>query len=227
MLATDNTLRSELIRFFIEEFQATINAFEKIDTAKLNFIRTYYLEILEAELVTLDELLMQPTQVLILLSNENLLELIQDELVAFAELTSCSPQELEILLDYEIRLPIVENNLTVRQLLDLYNENPKHLEYLTCDDLYDAVLEMAPNVDPLLMHYAEEQNVDLEDVMDALCESDQMLFRINLGWDDEDPVSDDEQCFGDEEELSHTEASETGSDRNDDSTDDETVFRIR
>ncbi len=91
------------------------------------------------------------------------------------------------LVDFDLSKPFCERNMTLFELIKLYDENPMHLVCLTCDDLTELLLDNAPDIDPIVLEYAQEEDVDFEWVLEQFCESEQALFRQNMGWDEEDP----------------------------------------
>ncbi len=124
------------------------------------------------------ELLNIDHQKRVLFQREPYLSLLQDEVVSIDELDQYDYEDLRGLADYDIQTPITERDLTIDDLITLYQEDPFHLVCLTCEDLTDLVLNTAPDVNKVLMGYAEE--VDFNWVSKQLCESEQMLFDMNL-----------------------------------------------
>lgn len=61
------------------------------------------------------------------------------------------------------------------------------------DDITDAILDLAPDVDEDLMQWAEEE--DIQWVMEQLGESDEMLFKMNLGYFSSPENSDHESDY--------------------------------
>lgn len=228
----DIKYRKELIQELRDLCDVEKKEFSKIDTTKIAFIHDNFSELLQQELVDIFRLLNMPFQQLILIAEEEIIDLLIDELTNLDELAKCSIEELEAFSQYNISFAILERGMTITELRKLYSENPDHLEYITCEDLDDLVLQEAPDLPALLLEYARNYDVDLEWVMDELCESEQLLFRIRLGLDEdyeEDPFDGDEQ-YDEEEyynEVSQDDAEIHGDETQenfDDETDDEADF---
>jgi hypothetical protein len=179
-LAIPPETRQFYINYFANTFEGEIQAeeFNKIDTYKLELIYENYRELLEDDFSYLNTLLTLNSLQLKLISEEPFCELIED-MSLFKELAQCSPEQLKILQDYDIAKPLTEDNMSIPELMKLYEEDPVHLACLTCDSLYDLVLDIAPDVDPIVMEYARNMDIDLEDIASQLCESDASLFRLN------------------------------------------------
>lgn len=186
-LGEDTDRRKELIDNFVESFEVDDIIFDKVDTSKLDFINETFIECLEEELVDLEDLLKLSLLQLRLIADERILDLIIDGIISFDEIAECSLEELEALIQYDIKIPIIEQDMTIADLRRLYAEDPRHLIYLTCDDdeLYDLVQGEAPDVNPLLMQYAEDNCVDIEAIIGELGESEKQLFEVELGYYDE------------------------------------------
>ena len=188
-MAEDAQVRKNLIQYFIVLFEVDKDRFIKIDTQKLTLLRETFNFIFADNDVELDEILEVSFQQLTIISQEPFYELLSEGLVQFRELAECSLQQLENLSRYDLQKPIVEKDMTIAELVKLYDEDPIHIVCLTCEDLTDYVLENAPGIHPIVLEYAKEEDVDFEDILEALGESDQLLFRHNIGWD-EDPYED-------------------------------------
>ena len=66
-----------------------------------------------------------------------------------------------------------------------YREDPMHLECLVADDMTDLVLEHAPDISETLEHYAHMHGVDFQFIYSQLTESEQILFNIRFGFEEE------------------------------------------
>lgn len=181
----DEEIRRPLIQYFVELFEEDHGRFSKIDTQKLVVLRENFYSILEDSDIDLDEILGVSSQQLYMLSQEPFYELLEDDMVTFPELTECTLLQLENLAQYNLRKPIEERGMSISELLRLYDEDPIHLTCLTCDDLTDSILENAPDIHPIVLQYAREEDVDFEYILEQLGESEQILFRQNIGFYDD------------------------------------------
>jgi|688.fasta_scaffold13698_5 hypothetical protein len=149
-----------------------------IPTPTLLIILEGYVDLLEMEIFSFEELISTPRQKLEIIRRKPFYDLLSDEKVDFKELTSLTIEELEILKDYDIQEALF-NGYSFKELIDLYRKDPLHLDCIT-KDIYDLVLERAPDIDPIIMEYAVQQDIDLGEIADQLGESDRMTFEMNL-----------------------------------------------
>lgn len=193
VLNEDSRFRENLINYFEEILKIEKSKLEKIDTTKLNLIYCNYNEPLENEEIAFDDLVSLNALQLNLIADTTLLELVFAKYLTLQELAQCTPEELEIFLNCEIKPALLEHSLSFSQILLLYRENPLHLRCLTCNDIFDLVLEFAPEVNSIVMEYADD--VDFNEVKEQLCETDGYTFDLNLSnYFDEghSPEGDDE-----------------------------------
>ncbi len=200
VLDEDGKKHHLLTEHFITACDSSAKELEKVDTSKLEIIKDCFSEILEDDKEPFNILINMPTEKLRLLGKEVLVDLILEGWVTFNELAQCSTEELGILSSYDdIKKPIIENEMSIGELLALHAKDPMHLTCLTCDDLTDLVYEMAPDVDPVLLDYAQQADVDFDWVIEQLSEYQAVLFKTNLS-NNEYSIDDEEQ-----EELSQDE----------------------
>jgi hypothetical protein len=185
LLEDDMVHRQELIAFFVHNYSIDESVLRSINNFKLDLIQTYFDGHLDCELVTLVDLINTRISILILITNQNLMKLLEDEEISFAELTTYTETQLEVLKEYDISLAL-DKGYTLDELLSLYSEDSMHLDCLCCDDITDLVLEQAPDIHPIVMEYAIDFDVDFDFILESLCDSDSMQLRITLGHEDAD-----------------------------------------
>ena len=202
--------RQQLINYFVKNCSAKVDHFEKVSLEKMQLIYDHYTELLAKKVITLEQLLTISAQKLLLTTDESIMELLASGRVTFYDLAHCSLDELAEFTRYDISKPILEQDMPFLDLLELYRKNPMHLKCLTCDDLAELVLEQAPDIDAIVMEYAQEAHVDFDEILNELGDTDAMLLRNRLGYYDdlsEGYEDDNGSDVDDEEEFNYSEGS--------------------
>jgi hypothetical protein len=177
---------------------------DKIPTHKLSIINEKFGELIGAEVVSFAELVSMSVERLTIITGEPYYDLLMDEIISFAELADLSKGNLLALAEYNILKPL-EEGYSIAELAKLYKKNPIHLTCLTCADLTDLVLEEASDIDPIVRQYAEEQGVDFDWILEQLGETDQVLFRAKLGYDEDPQTEEYDQDYESEEQSEEEE----------------------
>lgn len=173
----------------------------KVPTYKLSIIAEKFGEMIGADVVSFAELMNVSVEQIVVIADEPYYDLLVNEIITFAELASLSESDLLALAEYDILKPL-EEGYSISRLAELYKENPMHLTCLTYDDLTDLVLEQAPDVDSIVLEYAREQDVDFYWILEQLGETDQILFKSNLGYYEDDPQTEEyNQGYESEEQF--------------------------
>ena len=202
--------RQQLIIYFVNNYSARVDHFEKVSLEKMQLIYDNYTDLLAKKVITLEQLLTISAQKLLLTTDESIMELLASGRVTFYDLAHCSLDELAEFTRYDISKPILEQDMPFLDLLELYRKNPMHLKCLTCDDLAELVLEQAPDIDAIVMEYAQEAHVDFDEILNELGDTDAMLLRNRLGYYDdlsEGYEDDNGSDVDDEEEFNYSEGS--------------------
>ena len=127
------------------------------------------------------------------ITDEELMELLNDEWVSFSQLAELSLEELNALIECsDLQKAFNEYGYSFEELMKLYREDKMHLTCLTASDLTDLVLEYAPNIPAIMMEYAKNYDGDLQWINGELCDSDATLWEIELGYYDEELESEPE-----------------------------------
>lgn len=121
-----------------------------------------------------------PAEKLALFSNENLLELLEDNYFSITEIDRANTQELAKLLSYSNLKKAFHEGYSLNKLLNLLKKDKWHISCLTADSLEDLVLDEAPQVPGLVLEYAQENEVDFEAISNSLCRSERNEFRLCL-----------------------------------------------
>lgn len=153
--------RLELIEILAQYGVTAQQISEKVSTYKLLFINDHFLDLLEDELVGFFQLTETSLDKLRLIKEEPFIELIVDGFIDFQELCDLSLDQLEAFLQSDIKKPI-EEGFSLKEIVALYEEDPIHLRCLT-EDILDLINELSPDVNPIVMEYAQEE-VDPEDL---------------------------------------------------------------
>lgn len=108
-------------------------------------------------------------------------EIVSKGLASFKQICELTPKEFEVFIESDLEKAINENAYAFEDLIKLYREDPLHLTCLT-SDLYDLLLERGPDDIPQIMiNYAKEFDIDLEDIASEWGESDRLLMSWNHG----------------------------------------------
>ncbi|MDP3268880.1 MAG: hypothetical protein Q8M40_07505, partial [Legionella sp.] len=126
-----------------------------------------------------------------LLANENLLQLLEYNLITLDEIRESNTGDLAKLLEFDNLDKPLSEDYSLKELLQLLNEDENHIHCLTTDDLAELVLFEAPHVPELILMYARNEDVDFNDISEQLCSSDRILFKQCL-----------ENCFTESEDES-------------------------
>lgn len=117
-----------------------------------------------------------PDEKFALLENEQLLELLDERKVTIDEIDTLDEVDVESILDYDnLKKPLSEG-YKIAKLVKKFAVDPMHLTCLTCDDLEDLVVDLAPDVPDLVMKYAHENGVKFSLVKKQLGKSERLLF---------------------------------------------------
>jgi hypothetical protein len=177
-----------------------------------NFINEEILMKIEAltkDLKVVEELLSQQEGLQVIreiLESRKIGEMLREEQISYSEvlalyklsLTDKQSYSFDDLID-DIENARYLHGLEIAELIELYKKSPMHLKCLAGDPV-EIAQELAPEVDEIVLEYIEEG--DLWDIYEVLGESDQLLFRQNLEWDDGDEAQDSEEYNDSDEERS-------------------------
>jgi len=128
-----------------------------------------------------------------LLANENLLQLLEFNLITIDEIRDSNTRDLARLLEFDNLDKPLSEDYSLKELLQLLNENENHIHCLTTDDLAELVLIEAPHVPELILKYAQEEDIDFNEISEQLCRLDRILFKQCL-----------ENCFTESEDESYS-----------------------
>jgi hypothetical protein len=173
--------RSRIINYFCDAFECEEEVFAKVSTSKLELINDYFSDWLEEGSVELTKLLRLSSQKLRLLLEQPFSDFFEDEPAILDDLVKVSVKDLINMSEYDLWFAAEEHKLTLDELIDLYRTDFTAFECVTCKDLAAKMLEIAPEVDETILHYALERGVEMDEIMETFNnEHEQEYFYLSL-----------------------------------------------
>lgn len=158
-------------------------------------------ELISDDVLDLDDLIEAPIQALRdILYDQEIFGLMEESDISFRALLSlhefCEENGEDFLELAEKARDFLELGETIEKFIELYQDTPLHIECMIGDPT-DIALEQAPDIDPIVMEYLEEDDINW--IREQLGETDQILLDANLGLQNDE--YDDEQDDKYEEEY--------------------------